>query len=254
EELGVLNEIFTSKVVEHLRMRFERKLKTYKQRMEKRRTEEEQIAQEKHDAEVAYQRMKPFEQHYRAEAEDYAKYIDTQLKNTKYAPYCKLTEITGDYNNHLVVLQERLDKIQEALDKFYNGYDTGIRISENVSRMLSIRNPEKNKNLIDTFVRQPYKNEVGKYTSIREWLVNDPEKAMNTITSYGSAKQVVESIVKDVKEFTQRFKKEIQDLKAKLRAERFSDFRRSLRPTTPPVEENPKVETYEERTSPRMRM
>lgn len=248
EELEVLREVLTEKTIEPLRLRFERKIK---KRVEKRQTEEEQKAKETHDAEIAYQRIKPFEKHYRNAAEEYAKYIGTRLEQANYAPYCKITQPTG--NDNLVALQERLDQIQKELEHFYNDDDVGIRLKQNVSRMLSMPNLENDRKRIEMLVRQPYlSDKTGQFTNIREWIVNNPEKAMNTITSYGSAKHIVNLIIKEVKDFISQFRPQIQRLKAAIRQERHYDYERSLKAINH-IEDTPNTTQYITNNRPRMR-
>ncbi|WP_273403987.1 hypothetical protein [Actinobacillus porcinus] len=149
-------------------------------------------------------------------------------------------EPTGE--NNLVVLQQRLDLLQEELDKFYQDKKVGVRLKENVSKFLAL--PETD-NVIRKFIEQPPTNQYGRYTSFREALVADPSLAMKHILKEFRAERVIKELVESIKNFITGNRDEIREIRAEMREKRNARF----------IEERMRIaQEYKQHDRVRMRM
>lgn len=215
-ELRAFIDTFNRKRLLNLRLIYEGKLK---KRVDKLKASREKEEKEKHLDELNQQLIGPYYNHFQQNAEEYAEIVKSSLESHNFNPYSKIVEPTGQ--NNLVVLQQRLDLLQEELDKFYQDPKVGVRLKESVSKVLAL---PKTDNLIREFIEQPPKNQYGRYTSIREALVASPKTIMHYILKEFRAERVIKELVEGIKGLITNSRDEIREIRAEMREKRKAVF------------------------------
>lgn len=230
EEFEAFKETFDKETTNYLRLRYEdtrRKRIDAEESKARARERAEEERQEHKQAVVQQQLIQPYGKAWLDSADEYAVYVFDSLTRSRYAPRCQFAN--PNHRSDLVAFQDRLNALQDELDKFYNDDSVGIRLRESVSRFLATRQADysgvgKNENIVPAFAEQSPRPYNDQFTSFRLAFARNPIGIMKFVSGIESPKTLLTRLAQLVHSFAIEFRKPIAEIRAKKREEEHRAF------------------------------